>query len=910
MTRYVFSGNMLENCTDADLDPLYVSHISVGAGSVPVLIDWAAAAGGVNPYVTVNAWAGHVEIYRTGVRIYDDGGNPTLNPSGGHIAAGLKLQFKVTDVRGGVSAEVAQDTLYLQGLAPGSDPVAPTVIDMVPAVGATGIAPDSLIQLTWSKVLLAGTAGIEIRNAGTNALIETLTLPAALSATFPPAPGKVYLSDDMTVIRPTANLPVGNIAVRPLFNFVSNLTGTSNAAITNNALSFTTVAAGTSLWGYTPGVDYGTSGNMFVDQVGGNDANNGLTVGAAKKTIAAAMAATASGVGGKIKVKAGLYKETVAMKSGAVGNKLTLEPYGTDAPVISCAEPMATGWALCTIADQPLVGANWAVVHKKTGVPVNTFPQSDPISANLFAGDIRLNLARKFKYGQNVTAWCRSLDFLTADSVVTHPVVVGGKTTYEIDAYRHAALLAAFTPFQLQKATMVVQEAPNIVNIRRLTISGSDIVPHASVSQDSNTGVGWHMNFGLLNLIAAMEQGGWGVDWDGTSATCDLYAWLPAGKTPADIKYSARTNAISANVNHTEFKGLILEHMSGQERNFWGTSASVLARGFGSAISADSTSIAKTSMLVENCWFRNGWSHCDHVGGVSVYNGTGVIVRKTSFDDLQATEGCTIVQSNSVLVEWCKYDKVFREDFWPRATNKVVYAHNLHVGSMLGHSHNNGVAFYALNEGLEWGNIWKNATFFGTWQDANNIQFCFNVFDWISSYNAIKDQSGSVNGFASTIGGMILHNTIVFSTARIWPVSQSILVQEGANHSFSIKGNIYYGATYTWTNSAGTLLSTTITGNGGNINTRNSANLPAATGNQYEAIDTTFRDRANGDYSIGPASVVRTTPGPSIAAEIAALASTYPFFTDFTDPFGNAINTAAPTIGAMSNPDINPMMAA
>lgn len=268
---------------------------------------------------------------------------------------------------------------------------------------------------------------------------------------------------------------------------------------------------------------------------------------------------------------------------------------------------------------------------------------------------------------------------------------------------------------------------------------------------------------------------------------------------------------------------------------------------------------------------------------------------------MQSTEGCTITQSANVLVEWCKFDKVFREDLWPRGTTKMVFAHNLHTGSMLGHSHNNGVAFYALNEGLEWGNIWKNATFFGTWQDANNIQFCFNVFDWIGSYNAIKDQSGSVAGLPGTIGGMMLHNTLVFSAYRIWPVSQSILVQEGAAHPFKIKGNIYYGCTYT---------GTTMTSNDHNINTRNSANLPAGTGNQFEAIDTTFRDRANRDYSIGPSSVVRTTPSSSIAAEIAAIAGAYPFFTDFTDAFGQTINQSAPTVGAMSNPDINPMTAA
>lgn len=894
MTRYIFPGNMLENCTDADLDAMYVSHISVGVASVPVLIDWAAAAGGANPYITVAAWAGFVEIYKTGLRIYDDQGTPALNPSSTVTSPPLKLRFKVMDIRGAVSPEIATDTLYLEGLP--NDPVAPTVIDMVPAVGATGIAADSIIQLTWSKTLLAGTAGIQIRNATDNTLIETITLPAAIDTNYPPAPGKVYLNGDMTVLRPSSALPAGkSISVRPAADFVRNLTGTINAAITNDALAFAVVSpipAG-SPWGYTPGVDYGTVGAMFVDAVSGDDANNGLTVGAAKKTIGAAMTAMPNNTGGKIKIKAGTYKETVAMKSGASGNRLVLEPYGTDAPIISCAEPMATGWVSCVVGDATLVGANWASMIKKTGVPVNTFPQNDPISANLFAGDIRLNLARKFKYGQNVTAWTRSLDFLTADSVT----MVGG----EITAYQHAALLAAFTPFQLNKSIMVVQEAPNIVNIRRPTISGADIVPHASVTRDSNTGVGWHNNFGMINLIAAMEQGGWGVDWDGTASTCDLYVWLPAGKTAADIRYSARTNAIIGNVNHYELNGLICENFSGQQNNFWGTSGATLARGFGSALSADSTTVGKQNIKVNNCWFRNGWSHCDHVGGVSIYNGTDVVIRKTFFDDLQSTEGCTIVQSANVLVEWCKYDKVFREDFWPRGTNKVVYAHNLHTGSMLGHSHNNGVAFYALNEGLEWGNIWKNATFFGTWQDANNIQFCFNVFDWIGSYNAIKDQSGSVAGLPGTIGGMMLHNTLVFSAYRIWPVSQSILVQEGAAHPFKIKGNIYYGCTYT---------GTTMTSNDHNINTRNSANLPAGTGNQYEAIDTTFRDRANRDYSIGAGSVIRTTPSSSIAAEIAALAGAYPFFTDFTDAFGQTINQAAPTIGAMMNPDINPMTAA
>lgn len=897
MTRYLFPGNMLENCTDADLDSIYLSHISVGAGSTPVLIDWAAAAGGFNPYITIAAWAGHVEIYKTGQRIYDDHGTPTLNPSGGHVAAGLKLQFKVTDVRGGISAEVAQDILYLQGIVPGSDPVAPAPVDMVPAVGAVGQAVDGLIAITWSKTVIPGAGSLEIRNVGTNALIETITLPAAISATYPPAAGKVYLSDDITVIKPTADLPVGiSVSFRPGLDFVRNLSGTSNVAITSNALYFATVpGASASPWGYQAGTDYGTTGNMFVDQVNGSDANNGLTFGAAKKTITAALAAWTAGTGGKIKVANGTYKESPSLKSGASNaNRLIIEPYGTAAPVIDSSEPMTTGWSLCTIADQPVIGANYAAIYKKTGIPINTFPQSDPMNANLFAGAMRLNIARKYRYGQNVSCWCRSFDLLTADSVT----LSGGNIT----AYQHAGLLAAFTPAQIAKSVMIAQAAPNLVKTRKCTVVGSDIIPNSPVPQDTNASIGWNKNFGLFNLLPAMEQGGWGYDWDGVSATCDLYVWLPAGKTSADIRYTARTNGfVYGAVNHITVQGLTVQNTAGSSENMENTGATI-SNNFGNAFAGGQTGMNRANLTFENILHKDGWWVGDHGGSVYLQNASNVVVRKYSCIDLQASEGFTINNSNNVLAEWNKFDKVFREDFWPRATSKVVYAHNLHTGAMSGHSHNNGVAFYVTNEGLEWGNIWKNATFFATWQDANNIQIAFNFFDWTGAYNAIKDQSSSVNGYAATIGGMIFNNTIGLAVTRTHTVSHGIFVAEGANHTFSIKNNISHGAS---------LGSTTVTAKGGNVNTRNTpADFGSGTGDVYEAPDTTFRDRANGDYSIGSGSIVRSSPGQSIAAEVAALQAAYPMHTDWTDPFGNVINFTSPPRGAMVNFDINPMMAA
>lgn len=655
---------------------------------------------------------------------------------------------------------------------------------------------------------------------------------------------------------------------------------------------------GSGAWGYQAGTDYGTTGDRFVDAVNGNDANAGTSLGAAKKTIQAAVNSISAGVGGKIKVKVGTYNETVTLISGAVGNRLVIEPYGTDAPIITAAEPMTAGWVSCTSGDAAIAGSNWASMIKKTGVAVSTFPQGDPMNANLFAGDVRLNLARKYATGQNVSTWCRALDLLTADSVTL--------SSTNITAYQKASVTSAFTATQLQKALLVAQGSPNLLHFRKVTISGSNIVPASSIPQDANTDIGWQTNFGFLNLIAAMEAGGWAYDWDGSSSTCDLYAWLPAGKTTADITYSARTNCIVTTGSNQTVQGMILERMSGSMEKMDVPGSIFGYRDFGCAIAGGTTGSTRQNITIQNNLIRRGWQNNQgptqytHNGGVTIYGADTIVVNRNSFDDLQGSEGVT-VSGTKIEVGWNKFDKVFREDFWPHTSTKVVYHHNLHEGSMGCHTHNNGAAFYFVNEGLEWGNIWKNADFFATWQDANNIAICYNVFEWTGSYYSIKDQSGSTQSYAATHGGMLFNNTIIFPTNRYMSASNSILVDEGAAHAFFIANNIYYGAT---------VGGTTITGNGYNINTRNSFDFPAATGNAFEALDTTFNNRAARDFSIKAGSTVRSAAGLSIAAKVSALAAAYPFFTDFTDAWGDPITQASPGVGAMTDFNQNPMLAA
>lgn len=861
-----------------------------------------AAAGGILRF-TISGTPYNGGSALTNIYIYENGSSTPI-PTG-LTAPGT---FDLTSRTNGVSYSYKIAAVNAAGVGPQSaaaktatptSATGPTVVNLFPAAGAAGVAVDGTITLTWSEPVLAGTGSIVIRNVTTGTVIETLTLPGAISAGSPPPAGKVYVNGSQTVIKPTTDLPNGTtVSFRPGLNFVKSLSGTPSVAIATDALYFATASAsGASLWGHTLSTNYGTSGSMFVDQANGNDANSGLTFATAKRTISAAMTAMASGVGGKIKVASGTYNETITVKGGASGNPLVIEPYGTASPIVTCAEPMTTGWTLCNSGDAAVIGPNYASIYKKTGIPVTTFTRSDPMNANLFAGSTRLNIARKYKYGQNTTAWCRSLDLLTADSTV----VVGG----EITAYRHAALLAEFTATQLQKSVMICQESPNVVSFRRCTVSGADIIPTNTVTEDGSTDVGWHMNFGMFNLLPAMEQGGWGYDWDGVTANCDLYVWLPLGKTTADISYSARMNAFTSSASNFTIRGLTIERFSGSAKSFENTSGTVLSQDFGCALACGGTGTTRTNITMENNWLRNGWSNglvpARHCGAISIAGCTGVTIRHNTIEDIQAMEGQTITNCNNVLSEWNKNDGNLVEDFWPRGSDKVVYAHNLHTGSRLGHTHANAVPFYVVNEGLEWGNIWKNATSFGTWQDALNIQFAFNFWDWVSAYWAIKDQNGAFKpGAVLTAGGMMLNNTIAYSANRLYPTNQSIILTEPAGHPFILKNNIYY---------ISNLGTSTITANGGNLNTATTGNFPAGPGNTSEPVTTTFPGRASNDYSIGPASVVRSSLGQSIASEIASLAATYPFFTDFTDAFGQAINTSAPKRGAMTNLDVNPMTA-
>ncbi|SDO22637.1 Fibronectin type III domain-containing protein [Paenibacillus sp. yr247] len=84
-----------------------------------------------------------------------------------------------------------------------------------------------------------------------------------------------------------------------------------------------------------------TATSYYVDGTNGNDANDGLTIGAALKTIQAA--ATVAQSGDTVYVRAGVYREKVTPANSGV----TIKNYNSESVTVSGAD-LITGWTLDT----------------------------------------------------------------------------------------------------------------------------------------------------------------------------------------------------------------------------------------------------------------------------------------------------------------------------------------------------------------------------------------------------------------------------------------------------------------------------------------------------------------------------------------------------------------------------------
>lgn len=308
-------------------------------------------------------------------------------------------------------------------------------------------------------------------------------------------------------------------------------------------------------YGQTANYDAGTAADYFVDGVNGNDGNDGLTLGTAKATINAAKTLALASTGSKVIAVAGdgvQYRERVELiwNAGSL-TSLTIKGYGTDRPVISGAD-VVTGFAACTSGDAAVVGANWASIHKAT-INTSSVAHTDYFRMMLRENGVPLKLARlaknssipAFFHDSELTMWRK-------DAGDTFTVTTNGSGRY--DTIDHPAVLGSYSDAQLEQTVAYVGHTPNFSNpIKVASVSGG-VLQMSANSYTPEFGGGAYQ---LLNVIPAIEQGGWGYR-DNGDGTLTLYVWPDnAANLTGGIDASMRKDALWC--RRSDNKALTLE---------------------------------------------------------------------------------------------------------------------------------------------------------------------------------------------------------------------------------------------------------------------------------------------------------------------------------------------------------------
>ncbi|MBK9080303.1 MAG: hypothetical protein IPL91_14980 [Hyphomicrobium sp.] len=288
------------------------------------------------------------------------------------------------------------------------------------------------------------------------------------------------------------------------------------------------------LIGRQSGVDYGTTGDWFVDQ-SRPTSGDGLSLATAFKTITEAV--TAASRGQRIKVATGTYRETATLtgKGGASpASPLRIEPYGTAEPIITGGEPLA-GWALCSAGDAADVGPNWGSIYKVT-VATSSFVGSNPRAAfPCEAGALSCracgaspippvrNSRRRPKTGTRRHR-CRSPGRTRPRRSVSH-------------AFRRA-----YTQAQIERCDIWFRGQANFCYRSPITSFNPATGVITPTRQDRLYEL--EDRFALMNLLPEMRPGEWG--WkDAGGGNTTLYIWPNnAANVAAGVEYTARGRGV------------------------------------------------------------------------------------------------------------------------------------------------------------------------------------------------------------------------------------------------------------------------------------------------------------------------------------------------------------------------------
>lgn len=269
--------------------------------------------------------------------------------------------------------------------------------------------------------------------------------------------------------------------------------------------------------------------------------NGSGTIGSPFNSFASAEAAVTPG---DTVMVSGTYRGTITFnpaKGGVDKDHKTSWLGSLTNPFIVKGTEVLSGLTRCTIADQVDVGANYNSIFKVT-VPLATFPNSNPLAANILENNQQLTICVARADTSDTFFITRPQYYYTGETIRSGTNIVGFRLPSVTDLYTQA---------QIENSTVLYVAKPNVsatsaVASYDTTTKIINLATTSAVYEDSTV----RDNFALRNLLPAMKVGEWGYKISGSNVT--MYVW-PTNEAhiATGIEYSARNNGI--NINGTPF---------------------------------------------------------------------------------------------------------------------------------------------------------------------------------------------------------------------------------------------------------------------------------------------------------------------------------------------------------------------
>lgn len=624
--------------------------------------------------------------------------------------------------------------------------------------------------------------------------------------------------------------------------------------------------------------DGGTDGDFYV-ATDGDDANAG-TLAAPLATLQEAFdQAVAAGGDQTILVRGGKYRQTLNIGSSPSGSNITIDRYGTENWVLTAAEVL-TGWTQCTIADEPIVGANYANIYKATLTNAD-FAAGDLYLLNLYENDVRIDCAVDQETRNRDTAYAMRADF----DFYRKTNVYDFDGSNNIISITDPAVLDKYSTANTGDIYIALHNGDNRTSITKANgFNGTTdtITLTDQTLQEHSSGVRhW---YGLINSPLVIDQGRFAAidNGDGTST---VYMWPDDTANLTDkVEFSARQSVVEYDgfQGTVTFRGGEIVQAAGAS----GQDGSVIRRGSNLNSPAENTGklILEDMVLGKTSGNNSGPVHFQRMTAPEL---TNVKIVETGDDAIyfNYVDGARFTQMDFQKIGASPWFLTYTTDFIQSFSRAHEIARNTHTNAAY-------INFFS-DQVLFWGNKLTNNFGYFTWGTTSRLSMGFNFIPINADpldERAITRQNGSPSEPVANSDFYFLNNMLPPSAESQENALSLANSDNGEGHI--VKNNVLEGFGYT---------AAIIDDRQSNYHTSLSSQdiaEPRLAGEEFQVAEFVYEDPYNGGYDLHPDAFLIDAVGADISADVAVLEALFTDFEHFDKDMDGRVYTAAtPPVG-------------